>query len=110
MQHLSLTCELIERAFGQALPLDLPVCEQALRQRLTGQLQQWIGQGLREQPEQLVQTCYRIDLPEEQFHAAMMARPASRRGPGPLGTRPHGAQSPLPAALWGARLMFSPAA
>jgi hypothetical protein len=75
--HLHLTCELIERAFGTFFPSDLPPEEQELREFMLRHLIPWIHHRLRHTPEQLVQLLYRIDLPEEQFHAAMMAhRPA----------------------------------
>jgi hypothetical protein len=73
MSHLPLTCQLIEQAFAKALPSDLPQAAPALRAHLQALLGQWITQRLRDTPEQMVQLLYRIDLPEAQFHAAMMA-------------------------------------
>lgn len=71
--HLPLTCELIERAFSTFLPAELPLVDLELRTLLMRHLTHWIDHRLRNTPEQMVQLLYRIDLPEEQFHAAMMA-------------------------------------
>jgi hypothetical protein len=71
--HLPLTCELIEQAFGTVLPANLPLVDAELRALLREHLTHWIDHRLRNTPEQMVQLLYRIDLPEEQFHAAMMA-------------------------------------